>query len=136
MKEKRKSQLIDILKNNKKWPLIIESANKLKFPSAITIPANTPSENLGLIASENGIKYPTWAMQIMTKAKKSNNIIICIDSLDEIPQEDQEKFFGMIKYKGVNGFKFPEGSQIVITAKDANNISKRISGLALIFKAE
>lgn len=136
MTEEMKAKLVKFLKDNTKWPLIIEGVSSANFPTSIVIPATTPSSDLGIISSETGLKYPAWAMEIMIKAKKTKKIIVCIGGLDEISQEEQEKFYGMIKYKGVNGFKFPEGTQIVITAKNAKNISKRILSLALVYKVE
>lgn len=136
MTEEMKSKLVKILKDNTKWPLIIEGVSSANFPTSIVLPATTPSSELGVIPGETGLKLPTWAMEILLKAKKSKKIIVCIGGLDEISQEEQEKFYGMIKYKGVNGFKFPEGTQIIITAKNTKKISKRISSLALSFKVE
>ena len=136
MTEEMKSKLVKILKDNTKWPLIIEGVSSANFPTSVVIPATTSSSELGIIPSETGLKLPSWAMEILLKAKKSKKIIVCIGELDEISQEEQEKFYGMIKYKGVNGFKFPEGTQIIITAKNTNKISKRISSLALSFKVE
>ena len=136
MTKEMNAKLVKILKDNTKWPLIIEGVSSANFPTATIIPATTPSSDLGIIPDTTGLKYPAWAKEIMIKAKKSKKIIVCIGGLDDILQEEQEKFYGMIKYKGVNGFKFPEGTQIVITVKNAKNISKRISSLALSFKAE
>lgn len=136
MTEEIKSKLVKILNDNTKWPLIIEGVSSSNFPTSIVIPATTPSSELGVIPGETGLKLPNWAVEILLKTKKSKKIIICIESLDEISQEEQEKFYGMIKYKGVNGFKFPEKTQIVITAKNAKNISTKISSLAIAFKVE
>lgn len=136
MTEEMKSKLVKILNDNTKWPLIIEGVLSSNFPASIVIPATTPSSELGIIPGETGLKLPSWAMEILLKAKKSKKIIVCIGELDEISQEEQEKFYGMIKYKGLNGFKFPEGTQIIITAKNTKKISKRISSLALSFKVE
>lgn len=136
MTEETKFKLVKILKDNTKWPLIIEGVSSADFPTAIVIPATTPSNELGVISSENGLKYPTWAMEVTLKAKKSKEIVVCIGELDKISQEEQEKFYGMIKYKGVNGFKFPEGTQIVITTKNTKNISPKILSLAIVYKVE
>ena len=136
MTEEMKTKLVKILKNNTKWPLIIEGVSSANFPTSIVLSANTPSSDLGVISDETGLKLPSFAQEILIKSKKSKKIILCINGLDEISQEEQEKFYGIIKYKGINGFKFPEGTQIIITAKNANKISKRIVKLALSFKVE
>lgn len=136
MTEEMKSKLVKILEDNTQWPLIIEGVASADLPTSIIIPASTPSNELGIVASETGLKYPSWVMEIMIKSKKSKKILICIDNLDTVPAEDQEKFYGMIKHKGINGFKFPKETQIIITAKNVDKISRRISSLAIIFKME
>lgn len=136
MTEEMKTKLAKILKDNTKWPLIIEGVSCSNFPTSIIIPANTPSSNLGIIPGETGLEYPVWATEIIEKSKKSKKIIVCISNLDEISQEEQEKFYGMIKYKGINGFKFPEQAQIILPVKNTEKISKRILNLALSFKLE
>ena len=136
MTEEMKIKLATILKDNTKWPLIIEGVSSANFPTSIVIPATTPSSELGIIPSENGLQYPAWATKIINQSKNSKKVIVCINGLDEISQEEQEKFYGMIKYKGVNGFKFPEEVQIIITVKDTNKISKKILNLALSVKVE
>ena len=93
MTEEMKSKLVKILKDNTKWPLIIEGVSSANFPTSVVIPATTPSSELGIIPSETGLKLPSWAMEILLKVKKSKKIIVCIGELDEISQEEQEKFF-------------------------------------------
>ena len=136
MTEEMKFKLVKILKDNTKWPLILEGVTSSNFPTSIVIPATIPSSELGIISTETGLKYPAWLMQVMIKAKQSNKILICISDLDQLSTEDQEKFYGMIKYKGINGYKFPDGTQIIITVSDMTKISKRISSLTLTLKVE
>ena len=61
-----------------------------------------------------------------------------ITGLDEIDVDEQEKFYGMIKYNGVNGYKFPTGTQIIIPIKKGNlsKINERIVSLCLNFDVE
>lgn len=134
MTEEIKSKLVQILKDNTKWPLLLEGVSSANFSTAIVIPASIPSSELGVIPGETGLKYPTWAMEILLKAKKAKKVYVCISELDKISQEEQEKFFGLIKYKGVNGFKFPEKTQILIPVKDITKISKKIASLAIVYK--
>ena len=138
MTEEMKSKLVKILKDNTKWPLIIEGVSSTNLPTSVVIPATTPSSELGVIPSETGLKLPSWAMEILLKAKKSKKIIVWIGGLDEISQEEQEKFYGMIKYNGVNGYKFPAGTQIIIPIKKGNlsKINERIVSLCLNFDVE
>lgn len=126
--------LIKILKDNTKWPIVIEGVSSTDFPTSTIIPATISSSELGIIPSEEGFKLPNWLNGIIAEAKQGKTVIICIDKLDEIPVEEQEKFYGMIKYRGINGLKFPERTQIVITAKNVGNISKKILSLAVCCK--
>jgi len=127
-------KLLKILKDNKDWPIIIEGVSVIDFSNSIVIPANIPSSQLGVIPSENGYKYPSWLMELIINSKKNNNIQICIRGLDEISQDEQQKFYGLIKYKGINGYKFPEGAQIIIPVNNLEKISKRILSLSLVYK--
>ena len=131
-----KSKLINIINNNTKWPLVLEGLSSKKFPKAVVVPADLPSSELGVISDETGLKYPDWIKEIMDKSKQSKKVILCIDGLDTISQDSQEKFYGLMKYKGVNGFKFPEETQIIITVDDASKLSKKILDLALVYKVE
>lgn len=129
-------KLSEILKNNTKWPLIIQGASGANFPEAIIIPAEIPSADLGIIVDENGLNLPFWVKKMKEICEKNQKIVLCIENLDKISAEEQEKFCGMLKFKAINGFNFPENTQILITAGNVEKISKKILNLALIFKME
>ena len=135
MKEERKEMLKKVIKNNKKWPLIIIGVSAKNFPKAVVLPADTPSNELGVVPSSTGQKYPAWVMSLMIKEKQNTSIVLVIDGIDSVSMEEQEKFAGMLSNKGVNGYKFPENTQILLTAKAGSTdmISKRIKDLCLIF---
>ena len=135
MTEETKSKLVSVLKNNTKWPLIIEGASKDNFPTSIIVPSNIPSSELGIVSDETGYKYPNWLTNVVNKAKKSKRVLVCIDSLDKVSEEEQEKFYGLLKHKSISGFRLPEAAQIIITVKNLKKVSKRILDLSLVFKA-
>lgn len=135
MTEETKSKLVSVLKNNTKWPLIIEGASKDNFPTSIVIPATVPVSELNIIPEETGYKYPNWLTNVVNKAKKSKRVLVCIDGLDKVSEEEQEKFYGLLKHKSISGFRLPEAAQIIITVKNLKKVSKRILDLSLVFKA-
>lgn len=136
MTSEERNKLISVLKSNTKWPIIIEGITSSYFKDATIIPADIPSSDLGVVPTENGIKYPAWAMELILKSKKTSHRVLCIDKIDSIPDKDQEKFYGLIKVGGINGFKFPDGTQIIITASDMNKVSPKLSALTLIYKVK
>lgn len=127
-------QLFNITLND---PIIFQGVDIKLVPNSVVIPASIPSRELGMVPDGKGnYKYPAWLMELIVKSKKSDRVYICIDGLDKLKENDQSKFYGMFKYNGINGFKFPEGTRIYGFVKDVNSVSEKIKSLALIYKAE
>lgn len=129
-----KLKLNKILSNNKSWSIIIEGLDAKLIKDAVIINANINSQDLGIKIDSNGYIYPKFISEL----ENSKTKILIIDELDEISKEEQEKFYGLIKYKGINGYKFPKETQIIITTKTngLNKISQDILNLTLNFKLE
>lgn len=129
-----KLKLKEILSNNKSWSIIIEGLDAKLIKDAVIINANINSQDLGIKIDSNGYIYPKFISELENNKTK----ILIIDELDEISKEEQEKFYGLIKYKGINGYKFPKETQIIITTKTngLNKISQDILNLTLNFKLE
>ncbi|MBE5746050.1 MAG: hypothetical protein E7359_02050 [Clostridiales bacterium] len=135
MAQNKRLKLINILNNNTSWPIILENVSSKDFETSVVLPANINSSELGIKIDDKGLCYPSWLNNIK-KQEGENTILLVIDKLDEISFEEQEKFYGIIKYKGVNGYKFPSETQIIITVKNKDNVSKKISSLCLSYKVE
>lgn len=129
-----KLKLNKILSNNKSWSIIIEGLDAKLIKDAVIIKADINSQDLGIRIDSNGYIYPKFISELENNKTK----ILIIDELDEISKEEQEKFYGLIKYKGINGYKFPKETQIIITTKTngLNKISQDILNLTLNFKLE
>lgn len=129
-----KLKLNKILSNNKSWPIILEGLDAKLIKDAVIINADINSQDLGIKIDDNGYVYPAF----ITELENSKNKILVIDKLDEISVEEQEKFYGLIKYKGINGYKFPKETQIIITTKTngLSKISEDIVNLTLNFILE
>lgn len=138
MKKSGYKKLMTILESNKKWPIIVGGISGDSLPKSIVLPATIPTEELDILPSESGLHYPAWIMQMMISVKKSDKVYLVIDGLDKIDFDEQDKFYGILKHKGVNGYKFPDGTQIIIAISSGNisKISKKISALCLNFDVE
>lgn len=129
--EELKKKLNDLLRNNKKWPVIIEGVKVPAFKKATILPATTKSEELTIA---NG--KPDWVLSLEAKAKSTINLLI-IEGIDEIPYEEQKKFKFILENRGLNGYDFPDNVQIVLpTKKDCQErIISIIQTLCIYFKA-
>jgi len=137
MNNEDKKKLARILKDNEKWPIIVEGICAKTFKDAVVIPASIPSDELGTKIDDNGnIVFPVWLKQLKHSENSGKPTIVCIDGLDKVSDDEQQKFYGMIKYNGINGCRFSKTTRIVVAADDASKISKRIFDLALLVKVE
>lgn len=123
------NRILEVLNNNRTWPIIITGMSAKNFPTAVVLPASCPSENL---SGENA----NWLKEIDEKSKTPKQFLLVINKIDSISEEEQQKFCEILKYKSISGIKFPNNMQIVITADDVEKISTPIKSLCLIYKAE
>ena len=73
-------------------------------------------------------------MTILIKARDKKEIILCLDGIDALPFDEQLKFYGLLKNKGLNAFNLPEQTQIVVTAKQLEKVAPKIKNLCLLVK--
>ncbi len=126
----------DIITKLKSQSWVIGGVTAKNFPHAVVVPATTPSAELGIIPNTQGYQHPKWLLTMMMKAQAKKAILLCIDGIDSLPCGEQDKFAGMIKYKGLNGFNFPHETQIIVTAKHIDAVSPEIKALCLLYQAE
>ena len=135
MKNGNTTKLISIIENNKKNNILIMGMSGSKFIDAVIIPSTLPSEKLGIGISDNGeYIYPNWTKELEEK-KCSEQTLLIIDGLDKISTTEQEKFYGLLKHKKINGYNFPENCHIICTSKskDKSKINEKILGLCIIY---
>lgn len=129
-------KLKKVVENNYKWPLILENITADYFPNAVVIPSSISSSELGVIPGENGDKIPMWLRSLLIVSKRNERPIVVIDRLDEVSEDTQEEFYGLLKMKSLNGFDLPTNTQFLITVSDVKKVSKKITALSIIYKAE
>ena len=136
MTQDQKQKLMEVMKNNGKWPLILEGAKAEMLKGAVVLPANTSTENLGILPAEKDYVVPTWLKQLSQKSKRLKRVFLVIDGLENINGQDQEKFYGLFKYKGVNGYNLPDNVQILIPIKlgEVDKINDKLQALSITYK--
>ena len=129
-----RNKVITLLRNRQHWPLLVEGLTANDLPTAVILPATIKETEMGILPDVNGFKYPKWIMTILIKARDKKEIILCLDGIDALPFDEQLKFYGLLKNKGLNGFALPEQTQIVVTAKQLEKVAPKIKNLCLLVK--
>lgn len=131
--EQAQNKIIDVIKNNQKWPLILQGVNILNLKSMVCLDAK--SQDISILIDENGKTiYPAFVKEIIQK-QKNKRVILCLNNLDLISKDKQVCFLNIIKNKQIIGYKFPDNVQIIIPVKNVEKICIEISSLCLIYKA-
>ena len=124
------SQKIDeIVKLSKISPVIVCGLSCKIFDGAVTIEASIPSSKLGIVNTKNGMKFPDWYLEL----KNNNKNLLIINLIDTISDEEQEKFFELLKYKEITNTALPKNTKIIVMAKDIKNVSSSIKRLCVIY---
>lgn len=136
MDKNQKQRLMEVIQNNLKWPIILDGVGCELFSGSIVLDARIPSNQLGVISTQRGFLLPTWLKELRQKSKKLQRVLLIISNLDEVVTDEQEKFYGILKYKGINGCAFGENVQILIPIKKGtiNKISEKIQSVSLLYK--
>lgn len=129
-----RNKVITLLRNRQHWPLLVEGLTAKDLPTAVILPATIKETEMGILPDVNGFKYPKWIMTILIKAREKKEIILCLDGIDALPFDEQLKFYGLLKNKGLNAFALPEQTQIVVTAKQLEKVAPKIKNLCLLVK--
>jgi len=136
MNNVQKEKLNFVLNNNNTLPIIIEGAKASDFLCSVVIDAKIDSAELGVSICNGVQKLPSWLLNINRIASQNQMAYIVVDGIEKTDKQEQEKFLGMLNYKGINGYSFPQNTQIIFPVKKGktNNISQKITALCLIYK--
>lgn len=130
------AKIKEVIENNRKWPIIIENIEARNIDNAIIINSKISNKDLGIIPNENGNKMPTWILEMILNDKKNIVSTLVISDIDQIDMTEQEKFIGILKFKGINGYSFPAWTSIVLTCREGNYdlVSPKIKDLCIKIK--
>ena len=127
-----------ILDYSVSMPLIVEELSISEIKNAVEIPSTINSNELGMVSNGKEFVLPKWANELKIKANEKDDIAyLIIKDIDDIDFLEQDKFYSILKYSSINGFKFPENVRIILTAKTGGfaKISKRIQALCMVLRA-
>ena len=119
-------------------PLVVEELSIEGIKHFVEISSNIKSSELGMIVKGKEFVLPNWAEELNEKAKSTKEIVyLIISDIDELNFLEQDKFYSILKYSGINAFKFPENVRIILTAKKGGfaKLSKRIQSLCMVIRA-
>ena len=112
-------------------PVLVVGVPATAFGVATVLEANIPSAKLGIVQTAKGLKTGQWLCDIMNGTGSHQIIINNIDSID---QENQEKFYELLKYKAISNVELPADCRLIVTAKDIKNVSETILRLCLVVR--
>ena len=121
--------------NNQNYPLVVEGIDKNRLSNSVILPASISSKALGVVPGEKGYKVPKWLKELEDKYSVSQKTYLIIEGLDKIDKDEQLKFFGIIKYNGINGYAFKNTQIVVLVEKgETHKINQKILSLSLVYK--
>jgi len=126
MKANEKIKFTQILNNNPTYPVLVKTESKLDLDNMVKLPTETPVSEL--------IVPTKWNQKVLMKGT-DKKIYLCIENIDKISVEEQEKFIPLIKDKYAGNFKLPNNVQIVISAKNFDKVSAQIKKFALFIES-
>ena len=126
MNAKEKIKFTQILKNNPTYSVLVKTDTKLELDNMIKLPVALPASELAV---------PTrWNQKVLMK-ENDEKVYLCIENIDKISIDEQEKFLPLIKDKRAGNFKLPANVQIVISAKDFAKVAPQIKKFALFIES-
>lgn len=136
MENNQKQKIMEVIHNNSKWPIILEGVGCDAFKSSVKLSAFIPSQELGLIPNSKGFSAPVWLKELRQKSKRLKRAFLVISDMESLDFTLQEKFYGLLKYRGINGYSFSENVQILIPIKmgTADKISPKIKSLTILYR--
>ena len=93
---------------------------------AVVLPANIDKSELNGHYEGEDFLAPKWFNDI----SKDGSILV-IDKLDTIPEEEQLKFYELLKYRKVSTFELPNNCVIIVTVSKVKKINKEILSLVV-----
>ena len=122
-------ELIELQRNSKATCVVVKEDEYNKLSPFVAIKASVSDKFLF------GGSKPPFADKISERSVKSNICYFIITGIDEISQEKQERFVGLVKDREINGYNLPDNCIIAFTVKDKTtlkNISPNLYHFAVV----
>ena len=109
---KKKEKLVEVLKNNTKWPMIVEGVQGADFENAYVMKKDIDERML----------YTKGVWLKFLKGKK----YLVLDGIDELVLQEQLKFENLLKNRGVSDSYLPDDVQIVVAVSDVKKLNPKL----------
>ena len=122
-------ELIDLQRNSKATCAIVQDNDYELLTPIVKMKANISDKML--FKAEK----PAFADKIDKISKTTNLCYFVITNIDEISNEEQERFVGLVKDREINGYYLPNNCIIVFTVKNKTvlkNISPSLYHFAVV----
>lgn len=112
--------LINLQRNSKATCVVIKNEDYNKLSPYVSIKAKV---------SDNFLFSTTFSQKIDEKSEKSEVSYFIIQNIDEVSEELQARFIGLVKDREINGYALPDNCIIVFTVKDEEGLKSIIPQL-------
>ncbi|MBQ7659334.1 MAG: hypothetical protein IJS26_01125 [Alphaproteobacteria bacterium] len=117
---KQKEKLDEVLKNNAKWPLIIEGAEAGDFEDAYVMSGSVEERML-------------YTKDVWLKFLKGKKYLV-LDGIDALDLAEQLKFENLLKNRGLGGAYLPDTVQIVVPVLSVKKLNPKLKEWCLSVK--
>lgn len=125
MNIKTEVKLKQILENNPSHTIILVGDDDLNLENSVQLSAAVDERELHIPM--------VWHKLVDMKAKKAKTYLI-IEGLDQLDEQKQEKFAGLLKDHRAGNYKLPANVQIVIPVREKDKVSQKIQSLSLLWE--
>lgn len=110
-------------------PVLVLGVSAEMFGTSTVLEADIASKELGIVNTPRGLKTPRWFYELVN-GNGSHQIII--NNLDAIDQENQAKFYELLKYKTISTIELPADCRLIVIAHDLKKVAAKIMRLCLL----
>ena len=111
-------------------PLLIENLPSNFINDYVVLKADIDRSELNGHYENTEFCPPLWYKELLDRSK-TNDAILVIENINDIPIEEQTKFIEILKYKKISTFELPKNCLIIVTCSDltTNKINEEVYSL-------
>ncbi len=111
-------------------PLLIENIPSSFIDDYVVLKADIDRSELNGHYENTEFCPPLWYKELLDRSK-TNDAILVIENINDIPIEEQTKFIEILKYKKISTFELPKNCLIIVTCSDlrTNKINEDVYSL-------
>lgn len=126
MTNKQHIKYIQLIQNNKYQSILMPADVEVDLNNSMNLPVTIEERDLHCSAQ--------WQNNLEVHSKVGKTYLL-IAEIDTLPQNEQDKFVPLLKDRRAGLFNLPDNVQIILSAKNINNVSENIKAHTLYFRA-